>query len=102
MNHPHIVQGICSDYGSNPRAEEQCRELMNRSGNWMYLTFLPSPKELALKKVTEKVKISLSKSSVEFFKTEAWNNKTRYQKMIRRMLDVYTDAHKKSITSQSS
>jgi predicted DNA binding CopG/RHH family protein len=63
---------------------------------------LPSPEELALKKDTEKVTISLSKSSVEFFKTEAWKNKTRYQKMIRRMLDVYTDAHRKSITSESS
>jgi len=54
----------------------------------LYLTFLPSPEELALKKDTEIVTISLSKSSVEFFKTDAWKNKTRYQKMIRRMLDV--------------
>ena len=68
----------------------------------MYLTFLPSPEKLALKEDTEKVTISLSKSSVEFFKTEAWENKTRYQKMIRRMLDVYTDAHRKPITSESS
>jgi hypothetical protein len=64
--------------------------------------FLPSPEELALKDDTVKVTISLSKSSVEFFKAEAIKNKTQYQKMIRRLLDVYTDAHKKPITSESS
>ncbi len=75
---------------------------MNRQETGLYLILLPSPEELALKEDTEKVTISLSKSSVEFFKTEAWKNKTRYQKVIRRMLDVYTDAHRKSITIESS
>jgi len=64
--------------------------------------FLPSPEELALKDDTVKITISLSRSSVEFFKAEAIKNKTQYQKMIRTLLDVYTDTHKKPITSESS
>ena len=64
--------------------------------------FLPSPEELSIKDDTVKVTISLSKSSVDFFKTEAHKNKTKYQKMIRRLLDAYTEAHKKPITSESS
>ena len=51
--------------------------------------FLPSPRELVLKDETVKVTISLSKTSVEFFKGEARKHKTQYQKMIRRLLDEY-------------
>ncbi len=53
--------------------------------------FLPSPEELALKEETVKVTISLSKSSVDFFKKEARNHRTPYQKMIRRLLDEYVN-----------
>jgi predicted DNA binding CopG/RHH family protein len=56
--------------------------------------FLPSPEELVFKEDTVKVTISLSKESVEFFKQEAKKHHTQYQKMIRRLLDVYTQAHK--------
>jgi len=52
--------------------------------------FLPSPEELALKDETVKVTISLSRTSVEFFKNEARKYDTHYQKMIRRLLDEYT------------
>jgi len=52
--------------------------------------FLPSPEELVLKDETVKVTISLSKTSVEFFKSEAKKYNTQYQKMIRRLLDEYT------------
>ncbi len=52
--------------------------------------FLPSPEELALKDETVKVTIALSKTSVDFFKKEAKKHSTRYQKMIRRLLDEYT------------
>ncbi len=52
--------------------------------------FLPSPKELALKEETVKITISLTKSSVDFFKQEALTHHTHYQKMIRRLLDEYT------------
>ena len=51
--------------------------------------FLPSPAELVLKDETVKVTISLSKTSVEFFKKEARKYNTQYQKMIRRLLDEY-------------
>ncbi|MBU1172460.1 MAG: CopG family transcriptional regulator [Proteobacteria bacterium] len=55
--------------------------------------FLPSPEELALKDETIKVTISLSKTSVDFFKKEAKKYNTQYQKMIRRLLDEYTVHH---------
>jgi predicted DNA binding CopG/RHH family protein len=51
--------------------------------------FLPSPEELALQDETVKVTISLSKTSVDFFKKEARKYNTQYQKMIRRLLDEY-------------
>ena len=56
--------------------------------------FLPAPEELAYKEDTVKVTITLSKESVEFFKQEAGKYHTQYQKMIRRLLDAYTLAHK--------
>jgi predicted DNA binding CopG/RHH family protein len=51
--------------------------------------FLPPPEELVLKQDTVKVTIGLSKPTVEFFKTRARQNHTQYQKMIRRLLDLY-------------
>ena len=56
--------------------------------------FLPSPEELAFKEDTVKITIALSKESVEFFKQEAKRHHVQYQKMIRRLLDAYTQAHK--------
>lgn len=55
--------------------------------------FLPSPEELAFKEDTIKVTISLSKSSVDFFKLKASEHDTAYQKMIRKLLDSYVDRH---------
>jgi predicted DNA binding CopG/RHH family protein len=54
--------------------------------------FLPSPEELVHREDTVKVTISLSKSSIAFFKREAEKHHTQYQKMIRRVLDAYTQA----------
>jgi predicted DNA binding CopG/RHH family protein len=51
--------------------------------------FLPPPEQLAFKEETVKVTIALSKSSVEFFKTEAKKHHTQYQRMIRRLIDFY-------------
>ena len=51
--------------------------------------FLPSPEELVFKEETVKITISLSKTSVEFFKEVARKNNAQYQKMIRRLLDEY-------------
>ena len=51
--------------------------------------FLPLPEELVLKQDTVKVTIGLSKETIDFFKTRARQNHTQYQKMIRRLLDLY-------------
>jgi predicted DNA binding CopG/RHH family protein len=58
--------------------------------------FLPPPDQLVLKEDRVKVTISLSKGSVEFFKKEAKKRRTSYQKMIRRIIDVYTSQYQKN------
>lgn len=63
---------------------------------------LPSPKELAFKEDTVKVTIALSKSSIDFFKKEAKKHDTKYQQMIRRLLDEYTRAQGRHITNHST
>jgi predicted DNA binding CopG/RHH family protein len=55
--------------------------------------FLPPPEKLVLKEDTVKVTISLSRSSVEFFKNKATEQHTHYQKMIRRLLDLYASRY---------
>ena len=57
--------------------------------------FLPSPKELAFREESVKVTISLSRKSIEFFKSEAAKHHTQYQRMIRQLLDAYVDAQSK-------
>ena len=57
--------------------------------------FLPSPAELAFREEDVKITITLSKKSVEFFKSEAAKADTQYQRMIRRLLDAYVEAHAK-------
>ena len=59
--------------------------------------FLPSPEELAIPDETVKITIALRKSSVTFFKREALRNRTKYQRMIRDVVDRYATAyeHKK-------
>lgn len=56
--------------------------------------FLPSPDQLAFQDESVKVTISLSRSSVEFFKARAKEYNTPYQKMIRRLLDSYVERYK--------
>ena len=60
--------------------------------------FLPSPSELAYNEEQVKVTIGLSKSSVDFFKKQARVHHTQYQKMIRRLLDVYVAHHQERKT----
>ncbi len=55
--------------------------------------FLPTPEQLAFREEDVKVTITLSRKSVEFFKSEAAKADTQYQRMIRRLLDAYADAH---------
>ncbi len=52
--------------------------------------FLPSPKDLVLKEETTKITLSLTKTSVDFFKSEAEKHHTHYQTMIRALIDSYT------------
>jgi hypothetical protein len=54
--------------------------------------FLPSPAELAFREDGVKVTLVPSKSSVEFFKSEAVKHHPQYQRMIRRLLDSYVEA----------
>lgn len=55
--------------------------------------FLPSPEELVMKEDTEKVTLSLTKSSIDFFKKVAKKNHTQYQKMIRNLLNQYAELY---------
>ena len=54
---------------------------------------LPPPEDLAFREEQVKVTIGLSKSSVDFFKKEARRNHTQYQRMIRKLLDLYVSQH---------
>lgn len=57
--------------------------------------FLPPPEEFAFRDNKIKVTLFLSEYSVEFFKRAAKRYNTKYQKMIRSLLDEY--AHKHSL-----
>jgi predicted DNA binding CopG/RHH family protein len=58
--------------------------------------FVPAPDQLVLKEDNVKVTISLKKSSVSFFKKEAKNHNTSYQKMIRQVIDWYASHYEKT------
>jgi hypothetical protein len=64
--------------------------------------FLPRPDELVFKEDNVKVTMALSKSSVDFFKTEAKKYRIPYQAMIRRLVDLYASQHKKPLTTPST
>ena len=55
--------------------------------------FLPPPEEVVFREDAVKITIALSKRSVEFFKAEARRHNIQYQKMIRRLLDRYTERY---------
>ena len=63
--------------------------------------FLPSPEELAFREEDVKITIKLSKRSIDFFKAEAAKGETQYQRMIRRLLDAYVEAHAGAPTRRS-
>jgi predicted DNA binding CopG/RHH family protein len=56
--------------------------------------FLPLPKYLVLKNDSVKITISLSKDSVDFFKSQASANHIPYQRMIKNLLDKYAEHYK--------
>ena len=53
--------------------------------------FLPSPDELVMADETVKVTLSLTRRSVDFFKHEAEKRRVPYQRMIRALVDGYTE-----------
>jgi BrnA antitoxin of type II toxin-antitoxin system len=53
--------------------------------------FLPPPDKLVPVEDNARVTITLSKSSVEFFKKQAKQAHTHYQTMIRKVLDCYSE-----------
>ncbi|MEZ4712890.1 MAG: hypothetical protein R3A44_37220 [Caldilineaceae bacterium] len=55
--------------------------------------FLPPPSQLIPKEETVKVTLTLSKASVEFFKSEAAKNNVSYQRMIRILVDKYVQQY---------
>ena len=53
--------------------------------------FLPSPEELMTPERTVKVTLRLSEDSIKFFKDYAQKYHTKYQKVIRRLVDMYAN-----------
>lgn len=51
--------------------------------------FLPSPEELSLNEKKVKVTLTLTESSLNFFKENAKKQGASYQAMIRRLIDYY-------------
>lgn len=55
----------------------------------MKLGPLPPPEELGVPRDDVKVTLALSRRSVSFFKSQARRRKTKYQRMIRDLVDRY-------------
>jgi predicted DNA binding CopG/RHH family protein len=62
--------------------------------------FLPPPGRLVLREDNVKVTLSLSRSSVDFFKREARKIRVPYQRMIRSLVHTYADRSRKGLTSR--
>ena len=56
---------------------------------------LPAPDQLVVPEETIKVTLLLSKSSVQFFKHQAAQHRTKYQRMLRELVDRYTEQFSK-------
>lgn len=54
---------------------------------------LPPPDELVMPEETVKVTLLLSKDSVRFFKSQAVQHRTKYQRMIRELVDRYAEKY---------
>ncbi len=64
--------------------------------------FLPKPEDLTLKDDSVKVTLALSKTSIKFFKEQAVRHHSKYQKMIRMLIDKYANHYKNKSKSPSS
>ena len=51
--------------------------------------FLPAPSKLVKKSTKEKITISINSDCINFFKTEAKKNNTKYQTMMNEVLSQY-------------
>ena len=56
---------------------------------------LPAPDKLVIREETIKVTLLLNKSSVTFFKHQAARHRTKYQRMLRELVDRYTERFSK-------
>lgn len=56
---------------------------------------LPPPEKLVVPKDTIKVTLLLSKSSIQFFKQKAAQHRTKYQRMLRELVDRYAEQFSK-------
>ena len=54
---------------------------------------LPPPDRLVIPEETIKVTLLLSKSSIKFFKQQPTHHRTKYQKVIRQLVDRYTEQY---------
>lgn len=59
--------------------------------------FLPPPAELVLKEKNVRVTINLRQSSVDFFKKVAKKHHSRYQKVIRSLVDSYASTYTNNV-----
>lgn len=55
--------------------------------------FLPPPNQLVFPEQTVKVTLHLSRFSVQFFKRQAARNHTKYQRMLRELVDRYAQQY---------
>lgn len=51
--------------------------------------FLPNPEQLVLRDKKQRVTLTLTQKSLDFFRSIAKKHKVSYQPMIRRLIDVY-------------
>jgi hypothetical protein len=58
--------------------------------------FLPPPDALVAREDNVKVTLSLSRRSVDFFKRAAKSQRVPYQRMIRALVDAYTEKQDRS------
>ena len=59
--------------------------------------FLPSPEKLLAHESSVKVTLSRSKDSIDSFKEKAVENHVPYQKMLRKVIDLYVALHMKNV-----
>ena len=56
---------------------------------------LAAPDKLVFKETTAKITLSLSKTSIHFFKAKASKYDVPYQTMIKKVVDLYAQQHQK-------